>query len=213
MQYYLLVTLVLLPFASHPDPAPSITRSRSESRTFECERVDELSAVERFPGRVPPIKPRGDYVERDMLFCQQRLMRPGLRPPLDEAVLSTLDSRSTALAQVAVDLRPDLAERTWLVESHFPTAPVASKISFATKNALVGRGLAVSDRLVNLAAGDVDVLSRLPPDLAYAGACKRYSANGSLGEDDVLLAVAVRDQRDTNLHAGLCVDGQWAWLQ
>ena len=115
--------------------------------------------------------------------------------------------------QVAAAQRPDLDARTWLVEAHYPSASVASKISFATKNALVELGLSVSDRMATLAAGDVDVIVRMSPEDAYPAACRRYFASGSLGADDALLSVILRDTQATILHAGLCEQGQWTWLK
>jgi hypothetical protein len=140
-------------------------------------------------------------------------LRPGLREPLDEAILTELEPISTDLATTAHSMRPELQERTWLVQAYYPSPVVATKISFATKNALVRRGLRVSDRAVTLAAADVAVLTRLPPDDAYPAACRRYFAAGSLREGEVLLAVISRDPRETILHAGLCTGGQWAWLK
>lgn len=207
------VILVLLPFLFYPDPAPGLARSKSESRTLECERMSAETGRERHPGRIEVSAPRGDFVERSALVCAERLMRPGLRQDRDEAILSTLDALVTDLTAAAGDLHPELADRTWLVEAHYPSAPVSAKLSFAAKNALVGQGMRVSDRTPSLSAGDVDVLTRLPPEQAYAAACQRYGVNGSLREGDVLLAVVSRDPRETILHAGLCADGRWSWLK
>ncbi len=204
--------LLILPALVLPDPAPGLDMSRSRSRRLECERMSAESASRRYPGEVQPPRPRGEYVERSALVCTERLMRPGLREKRDEAILSTLEPLVTELT-AAGDLHPELAARTWLVEAHYPSAPVSAKLSFATKNALVGKGLRVSDRTPTLSAGDLDVITRMPPEEAYTAACRRYWDNGSLGANDTLLAVVSRDPRETILHAGLCTDGRWSWLK
>lgn len=165
------------------------------------------------PGEIAPERPRGEYVNRDALVCTERLMRPGLRADRDEAVLSSLDALVTDLTGAAGDLHPELAAQTWLVEAYYPSTQVSAKLSFAAKNALVARGLRVSDRTPILSAGDVDVLTRLGPEAAYPGACRRYTDNGSLHPGDTLLAVVSRDPLETTLHAGLCTDGVWTWLK
>lgn len=213
MEFVLLGSLALLPFVVPTDPAPGLTRSKTRSRSLECERVSAETASQRYPGQILPAAPRGDYTERSVVVCTERLMRPGLRAARDEAILSVLEARVTELANTAGALHPDLSERTWLVEAYYPSAPVATKIAFATKNVLMEEGLRVSDRVPVLSAGDIDVITRMAPDEAYPAACRRYFATGGLGENDVLMAVVSRDPRETTLHAGLCARGQWAWLQ
>ena len=138
-------------------------------------------------------------------------MRQGLRIERDEAVLSTLQKSTTDLVAAAAT-RPDLAGKTWLVESFYPSGAVSDKLSFATKNALVLRGFRVSDRTPTLSAGDIGVITRMPAFDAYPLACKRYLDTGTLGEDDALLAVVMLDVRETTLHAGICFGGTWSWL-
>lgn len=208
-----LLALVLVPALVHPDPAPGLAMSRGRSRTLECERMNAELAGQRYPGEIRASRPRGDYVERSVLVCAERLMRAGLRADRDEAILSSLQGLGTDLTGAALELHPELATHTWLVEVHYPSVPVSAKLAFATKNALVGKGLRVSDRTPTLSAGDVDVLTRMPPEEAYAAACRRYTDNGSLAAGDALLAVVSRDPRETILHAGLCTDGQWTWLK
>ena len=207
-----LICLAILPFVLHPDPAPGLTRSKARSRSLECERMTAEAGDALRPGQVKTSAPRGDYVERSAVICAERLTRPGLRDPLDEAILSSLDGLTGDIAASAAEQRPDLAARTWLVEAYYPSAVVSAKLAFATKNALVAQGLQVSDRTPILSADDVAVLTRLPPAQAYEGACRRYAETGGLGAEHALLAVVHRDPRETILHGGLCVDGQWTWL-
>lgn len=211
MEIALLVMLLVLLVPS--DPAPGLTHAKHRSRRLECERVSTETASARYPGQIVTPGSRDSYTDRSTVVCRERLMRPGLRTARDEAILSTLDAKVNELAITAGSLRPDLADQTWLVEAYYPSAPVSAKIAFATKNALVGRGLRVSDRAPTLAAGDIDVITRMSPSEAYPAACQRYLATGSLGEDDVLLAIVSRDPRETILHAGLCTRGQWSWLK
>jgi hypothetical protein len=194
------------------DPAPSLLRSRSSARSLECERLPVGLAADRYPGVVAPVGPRGDLIERSVLVCSQRMVDPELRRPADEAILSSLGEHADRMARLA-SLRPELQDATWLVESHTTNPEVDAKLSFATKNALVERGLLVSDRSPLLGFDDLDVITRMEPFDAYPAACARYAANGSLGPDQVLLAPLVLDRRETAVHAGLCVQGAWTWLQ
>ncbi len=195
------------------DPAPGWAWTTTEARGLDCEQTTTEAADRRYPGRITTTPPRGDFVERDAVICRQRLTRPGLRAPLDEAVLGELDRLTGELATAAAGRYPELAGRTWLVEAHYPSAQVAAKVSFAAKNALAARGLAVSDRVPSLGPDDVGVITRLPPEEAYPAACRRYADSGAMGPGDALLAVASVDPRDTALHGGVCAGGRWAWLQ
>lgn len=206
------LALALIPLGGD-DPAPSLTRSRRYSENLVCERITVEAARERRIGSVAEPKPRGDFVERSVLLCSERWIRRGLREDRDEAILSDLDVRAREVALAAASARPDLAGHTWMVDTFYPSAQVSTKVSFATKNALMHSGLAVSDRVPFLGAGDVDVLTRMHPSEAYPGACLRYHQSGSLEDGEVLLALVSRDRRDTALHAGLCESGRWTWLR
>ena len=55
---------------------------------------------------------------------------------------------------------------------------------------------------------------------ASSGAPKRSSkgrsglgATDGMGPADALVAVLVRDPRQTELQAGVCADGRWMWLR
>lgn len=209
----LLLALATVPFMLPLDPAPGFRTTRDEARRLDCERVDPTTASRQYPGQIEAPGPRGELMERRAVVCRERMMQPGLRSARDEAILSTLQAEVSALASEAAALRPDLAEQTWLVETYYPSVPVSQKVSFAAKDALVRAGLSVSDRAPGIGAADLQVITRMPPEQAYPAACLRYRQTGSLGEDDVLLAVVHRDPRETILHAGLCSGGQWTWLQ
>jgi len=211
MNLLVLVAQTLFPYAVRTDPAPGLLRSKAESRSLHCEWLSLSEAERRQPGRLTPVRARGDYAEREVMLCEQQLLAAGTRAPGEDAILASLDATVTALANRTDSLGLD--DRVWMVEANHPSAQVASKIAFATKNALMGGGLRVTDRSPTLSAGDVDVITRLGPEESYAAACKRYADNGSLRPGDALLAVMVRDRRETALHSGVCTEGNWAWLR
>lgn len=213
MEILVLAGLVFLPFLSPKDPGPGLLRSKAASRQLDCDRLSTLEAQKRFPGKVRPTAPRGDYIERGAVACRQRLVRPGLRSKRDEAVLRTLDATSLEVARAAVSLRPELEEHTWMVDVYHPSAVVSAKVAFAHKNTLMGQGVAVSDRTPVLSAGDVDVITRMAPAAAYPTACRRWKDTGAVGEGQVLLGIVNRDPRETLLHAGICTDGRWTWIR
>ncbi len=207
------LALALLPVLLRPDPSPGLTTSRTRSRSFDCETVGASDAHRRYPDQIAPPPPRRADVEHLTVVCRERWMRPGLRVARDEAVLSTLSAQAAELTAPLEALPTALRARNWLVDAHVPSAPVAGKVRFAVQDALASRGLQVSDRTPILTAGDVDVITRMPPDAAFPAACQRYEGNHSLGPGDALLAVVLRDPRETLLHAGICVDGRWTWLR
>jgi hypothetical protein len=195
------------------DPMPGLTHTRSQMRRFDCERMGMREGASQYPGRVVDSASRAVDPDRVVVVCTERWMRLGLRAPGDEATLATLEPSSAEIAALAASSWPELEGRTWLVEAFHPTAVVASKVSFAMKNALVRQGLTVSDRTPALSAGDVQALAQMAPLDAYPEACRIYAATGGVGEGDVLLAVAKLDPRETTMHAGLCVRGGFTWLR
>lgn len=194
-------------------PLPGPFRSKAEVRDLECERVGPYEIERDRPGAVRPVGPRGQGALREVVVCRERVLRTGVRAPDEEAVLTTLDDTASSIAIAVASLRPDLRDRTWLVEAHHTSPAVGTKIAFAAKNALVAQGLSVSDRLPLLSAADVQVVTRMAPDDAWATACRRWSDTGGLRPGDALLAVVLRDARATGLHAGVCDGGRWSWLR
>ena len=203
----------LMPFVAPAWPAPGLFRSRARVRRLDCERLTTETTLSRYPGEIAPEPPRGAYAEREVVRCHPRLLPPGVRAPRVEALLRDLERHASTVAGRVGSLGANGTARTWLVEAHDPDPQVVGKLRFALQNALLAQGLEVSDRTPRLGLADVDLITRLPPSQAYAAACRRYSENGSLGQDEALVALVNRDRRETGLHAGVCVDGGWRWLQ
>jgi len=207
-----LVATGWLAFLFPAGPVPGLTRSVRWIRQHDCERMSKLEAYRLHPGRVAPPEAEEDG-QVEVVVCRERLMRDGLRSPGDEAVLRRLDDLADELVAASEPYHQPLRERTWLVEVFYPDPTVAGKLSFAVKDDLLQAGLQVSDRVPLLSAEDVIVLTHMHPDQAYPAACQRYHQSGGLGPGEALLAVIQRDRRETVLHAGICVDGGWAWLK
>ncbi len=207
-----LAWLAIVSSACAYDPAPGLITSRTESRNFECKRLSQTQAHQQFPGDVPPLAPRGMAEEvTEALVCEPRFVPLTDRDPRDEAVLSSLRASVGAIAQLASALNP--GEVLWHVDAFYPEQAVAAKISMAAKTELFERGRKVSDRVPMLAAGDVSVLSHLAPRQQYAVACARYFSQHVLTERDVFLGLMLVDARETQLHAGVCQNGKWRWVQ
>jgi len=194
------------------DPAPGLFHDRDTARSLECERYPSRVAARTRPGDVLPPGPEA-VSEGDALLCRQRLIRPGVRHARDEAVLRDLRTHVSGVASQVASLRADLVDRTWLVEAFYPDADVGTKITFALKTALMRESLRVSDRLPLLSPTDIEIITRMKPSDAYPLACRRWSDTGQLRDTDVLVAQITRDLRETNLHTGLCIDGEWTWLR
>lgn len=207
-----ILLLILLPALADLafDPAQDLLQTHQQARSLECVRISQAAAHDRYPGRVPEPPARRLESDADAMVCTRRIMLEGERPPRDEAILSTLSQSVGEIAEVASATVPG---RVWHVESFYPDAAVASKISVAGRTHLAERGQSVSDRVPLLAAGDIVVLGHLAPRDAFPVACARYRAEQSLGDGDALLAFAIVDPRETTLHAGVCVDGEWRWLR
>jgi hypothetical protein len=213
VEYVILFALLLVPVLAPKNPAPGFKGTKTLARGLECEQVTTAEGVRTHPGEISPERPRGDYLRRGVLLCQERFLDPGVRDVRDEAILGRLEATASEMAVAALATGANPARETWHVEVFYPSAQVSTKLSFATKNALAARGARVSDRTPVLAAGDIEVVTRMRPDQAYPTACRRYFELGSLGEGDTLLAVVSLDERETIVHAGLCSAGGWRWLR
>jgi hypothetical protein len=192
------------------DPAPGLITSYESSRRYNCERATLESARRAYPGLLEDQYPRGDFIERSAVLCTEPIVGVDVRHKRDAAILGGL---TPTVRSVASRIAAEQPEKTWLVEVHYPNAAVVAKVAFAAKAALVESGVPVTDRLPTLATGDVDVLSRTPALKAHALACRRYFATGRLEGDDAVLSLLVLDSRETALHAGICINGAWTWLQ
>jgi hypothetical protein len=201
--------LLAAPLAA-ADPMPGLVRSRDALRRLDCERLSAWDAADRYPGRVP--RPEGREVDPDRTYvvCADRLFAPGFRDPGAEAALWAMSDTAASAAAAA---RATGLARTWHVEVFHASSPVAAKLGFAVKAALVAEGLAVSDRAPRLGPDDLDVLLRLEPLRAYPAACARWAATGGLSGEDALLGVVQLDRRATALQVGVCADGGWTWLR
>lgn len=212
-----LLFLLLLPlpiFADRAfDPSPGLWESPTDVRNRECSRMSQARAHELYPGHVPEPPARGSFGDIDALVCTSRTLPLGERQPRDEAILSSLRRTAGEIAQVATATALASENLTWHVDAFYPDPAVAAKIAVATRTELAERGRRVSDRVPVLAAGDVAMLARLPPQKAFPLACTRYFAEVLLGETEAFLAVTLVDARETELHAGFCRKGVWRWLR
>ncbi len=202
---------ILWPFVAPGAPAPGLAQTRAETRRLVCETMDATEAHTRAPYAVRARGPRETERNEAYVICHERLLPEGARSPADAALLDHLYAQTEAIARLAI--HPSLAGRQYWVEAHVPSPVVAGKVRFATQNALMAKGVAVSDRTPVLGPVDIESLSRLPPASAWPEACARYASVGALSEGDVLLATMVVDPRESTLHAGLCADGVWTWLR
>jgi hypothetical protein len=208
--FWLLLPFYLMERAT--DPSPGFFQSKADARNLDCVRLPQAKAHQLHPGLVPDV-PARDLVggSNDALVCATRIMRAGERPARDEAILSSLRQSVGEITQLASAVTP--GELTWHVDAFYPHAGVAAKIAVAARTDLAERGRRVSDRVPLLAAGDIALLGRLPPREAYPLACARYLAHQALGSEDAFLGLMIVDPRETKLHAGLCLRGEWKWLR
>lgn len=224
MAFLLFLLLFVAPGILEDWEDPLDSSSGTDRRPLDCEPITMAGARQRAPGQLGKASARGDYFERRAVICRERLMSTGVRRSSDEAgkgmrqarddaVLMQLRATSSGVARLVSELPPEQQKRIWLVEAYYPDVTVGQKIGFAVKNALLDRGLRVTDRAPTLAAGDIEVIGQLDRRAAYPLACARYQASGSLGKADALLAVVSRNSRETALHTGVCVDGRWRWLR
>ncbi len=210
-----LLLILLLPMPDYLgrafDPSPGLWQSKEEARSLECRRMSQAQAHELYPGQVPEPPPRGEFGATDALACSQRILSPSERKARDEALLATLRQSVGELTEQASATYP--GELTWQVDAFYPDPVVASKVAVAARTDLAERGRKVSDRVPVLAAGDISVLAHLPAKQAYPLACRRYRAQHLLSEKDAFLGLMILDAREFQLHAGVCLAGEWKWLR
>ena len=208
--FWLLLPFYLLEHAA--DPRPGLFQSKAAGRNLDCRRLTQAQAHELHPGQVPEV-PARDLAggSAEALVCSTRIMLDGERPPRDEAILSSLRDTVGAITQLAGAVAPE--DAIWHVDAFYPDLAVASKIAVAARTDLAERGRRVSDRVPVLAAGDIALLGTMSPREAYPLACLRYRDHQALADQDVFLGLMIVDPRETALHAGLCVRGEWRWLR
>ncbi len=212
MLFLVVMSLVIL-LDRGQDPSAGVFRNKQEARNLECTRLSQAEAHARYPVRVPepPSKAIGNVI--DAMACERLYMREHERPPRDELVLTTLRRETDAIVAAALAGIPSGENVVWHVDAFYPEQNVAAKVAVAAKTQMAERGLTVSDRVPLLAAGDIAVLGRLPPQDAYRMACARYAAQGVLADDHVFLNLMIVDARESQLHAGFCRRGEWTWLR
>lgn len=212
-----LVFLVVMSFVvlleRTSDPSAGVMRSKQESRNLECQRISQAEAHARHPVAVPEPAARATSAVTDALDCQRLYMREGERPARDELVLSSLRKDVSELIATAAAKIPNGQSVVWHVDAFYPEQAVAAKVAVAARTQMAELGFAVSDRVPLLAAGDIAVLGRMPPQQAYPVACSRYVAQGLLDDNHVFLGFMLVDAREGQLHAGLCMRGKWTWLR
>lgn len=216
MTFWIFVLLYTLPGVAEElnDPVDGWLPAEAEARQLECERLSIEAARAVAPGQVPGPAARGsDFFRRSAVICRGRLIPVGARRAQDDAILTTLREAADEMASAVAALERPLRDRTWMVEVFYPDSGVSQKIAFAAKNALLDRGLRVTDRAPTLAAGDLEVIGLVPPAKAYPLACTRYAMTGSVPRDRALMALVLRHPRATILNVGVCADGRWRWIR
>ena len=194
------------------DPIQQAWLGREHTRQLECERVSQAEAHRRFPADVPATAMRTSTImELDALVCARRLVPWGTLHPRDEVILSNLSAEVAAIVGGVVGAVP-VGSRV-VVDVWYPSPQVAQKIAIATRQSVADTGHRVSNLAPLLAAGDVEVISALPPADALPVACARLFAEQTLTGTDAFVGVALLRDNETQLHAGLCQKGRWVWLR
>lgn len=194
------------------DPSPGVWRTNAESRNLECRRMTQERGHELYPAAVPEVRPR-ELAGRvgEVLVCEGRMVALTDRMPRDEAMLMSLRQSVAEIVERATKSRSSKA--TWYVDAFYPDPRVSQKVAVAARVELTERGHRVSDRVPMLAAGDIAVLNEFQPKDMYRFACQRYQREELLTPDELFLGLMVFDARESQLHAGLCENGNWRWLQ
>ena len=207
----LVLVVLTLPYPG-TDPSVDAWKGRSALRHLDCDRVPQAQAHKLHPARVPEVAPRVEtFLEYDALVCTRRLLPWGEHPARDELVLDDLSTSIAALVQPALALGDD--DTVWSIDAFYPDVGMQSRIANAARAELAQRGLRVSSSVPLLAAGDLLVLRGMDVPSAMQLACARFAAEGSMDEHDAFLGIALVDNRESALHAGVCRRGAWRWLR
>src|SRR5690349_24915674 len=73
------------------EPSPGPNRPKPWAWNLECERYEGERGSRSYPGVIPPPPDRSAGVGRSTVVCRERFLRPGLRSPADEAILTSLE--------------------------------------------------------------------------------------------------------------------------
>jgi hypothetical protein len=193
------------------DPSAGFSQTKAQARNYDCQRMSQEEGHERYPGLVPEPPARGgNFGVKDALVCRRRLVEWGERDGRDEVILTQLKGSVDDIVRLAQSSAPE--KTTWYVDAFYPSPQVSQKISIAARVGLAERGQKVSDRVPVLAAGDIAVLARMAPWKSYSVACRRYFSEQVLGAGEAFLGIMILDERESQLHAGVCLSGEWRWL-
>jgi hypothetical protein len=199
------------------DPIHASWKGRDELRSMECERLTHPEAFERFPGQLPAPGARSRViVEVDALACSHKWIEPGSRNARDELILEDLSqemSEIVGLAQQQAD-----AGTAWFVDAYYPDPVMVRKIATAARMSFAERGISVYDQAPLMSAGDVEVLRTLQMRDSIPHACRRMFQRGELEdqtntEKRAFLAIALVHEKESQLHAGVCQQGEFRWLR
>lgn len=209
--FYLLTGLILFGDQAN-DPIQSAWLGRTNARQFECERMSQAQAHNRYPGSVAAPNARaGALMQIDALACHHRVAADGQRDPREETILARLDDEVSEMTGLALPVAGDDAR--WFVDAFYPDETMVQKIAGASRVALVQQGQRVMDTAPLLSAGDLIVLHSLPMKDAIPAACKRLFDSKKLVPGDAFLTVALLHREESQLHAGVCVDSGFRWLR
>ncbi len=216
---YFLLTNVFLFYGDYArDPIHTVwAEGRTAAYNYECERLTQAEAHERYPGRVPPPHPRGDAIFTiDTLVCRHNVVDEGKRAARDELIMQSLSSDVAELAGLAAQQAGE--DTVWVVDAFYPNFEVVRKVATAGRMTLAERGRKVTDQAPLLSAGDAEVFRTLPVKEGIELACRRLHDDGSLdggplGDDVAWLALALLHPKESQLHAGVCRAGRLTWLR
>ncbi|MCP4500563.1 MAG: hypothetical protein GY822_11440 [Deltaproteobacteria bacterium] len=212
MFFFYLLSQLLVFVDLADDPVHEAWQGRQAARQFECERMSQARAHEKFPGRIPATSARGTALfQIDALVCERRVIPDGTRTPRDELILGNFNDEIGELSGLAAKVGDK--NTRWIVDAYYPDSAMVQKIAGATRVSLAERGLFVSDQPPIFTGGDVEVFRTLPVRYAIPLACKRLFDTHSLDDNTAFLAIALLHEKESQLHAGICQHGKFTWLR